>query len=141
MTYDNPNPLANPLNSQNLHRFVGCFRKDLNATLPDPVMPTLNYDMPLPNTTIEGLSRNALDFRDYAPTWNNRDIYSLHSNNLENGSKLSRKDIEYNEMVAKGNMELSANITQDQLEMIEMFDKWHPTKWVDESKKVNSMPS
>ena len=133
-------PLANPLNTR-----LGPSNYSLNPTnkqfgqflfngknkeLPDPIPFESNMagqDLHVPDTAppmnFQSL-QNIID--DYArdKTWDDRQIYlDILNNSSKNNQGLSRKDIEYQQTAEKENAKLSANMSDEQKQMLEQAKK------------------
>lgn len=145
----NPNPLANPFNTR-----LGPSNYSLNPAgqsysgnkfnssckdLPDPTMLGQNAnDLHVPDAIERPMSladiQGVLDSYAANKTWNDRDIYTLNSNSLDNNNGLSRKDIDYwNDANAKSK-ELSDNMSDEQKQMMaEINNMFPPSKFEDEN--------
>ena len=127
MTFANgqfcPHPLANPLNTRlgpsnySLNPASKQFGQFLfnskNKELPDTA-PPMNFQS----------LQNIID--DYArdKTWDDRQIYlDILNNSSKNNQGLSRKDIEYQQTAEKENAKLSANMSDEQKQMLEQARK------------------
>ena len=144
MTFANgqfcPHPLANPLNTRlgpsnySLNPASKQFGQSLfnskNKKLPDPIPFGSNMagqDLHVPDTAppmnFQSL-QNIID--DYArdKTWDDRQIYlDILNNSSKNNQGLSRKDIEYQQTAEKENAKLSANMSDEQKQMLEQAKK------------------
>lgn len=144
MTFANgqfcPHPLANPFNTRlgpsnySLNPYSKQFgQQSFNSKskeLPDPIpfgMNGLGQDLHVPDTTppmsLQSF-QNIID--DYArdKTWDDRQIYLDMMNRLSKNSQgLSRKDIEYWRKVEIESAKLSANMSDEQKEMLEQAKK------------------
>lgn len=95
--------------------------------LPDPIpfgMNGLGQDLHVPDTTPPMSFQNIID--DYArdKTWDDRQIYLDMMNGLSKNSQgLSRKDIEYWRKAEIESAKLSANMSDEQKEMLEQAKK------------------
>ena len=134
------NPLANPFNTRlgpsnySLNPLSRQFGQQSfnskNKELPDPIpfgMNGLGQDLHVPDTTppmsLQSF-QNIID--DYArdKTWDDRQIYLDMMNGLSKNSQgLSRKDIEYWRKAEIESAKLSANMTDEQKEMLEQAKK------------------
>lgn len=133
-------PLANPFNTRlgysnySLNPYSKQFgQQSFNSKskeLPDPIpfgMNGLGQDLHVPDTTppmsLQSF-QNIID--DYArgKTWDDRQIYLDMINGLSKNSQgLSRKDIEYWRKAEIESAKLSANMTNEQKEMLEQAKK------------------
>lgn len=133
MTNTNPHPLANPFTSHNYRDgSVQLFRsgKHGELKLPDSVQyngtayDELHVPQHIPN------ARN-LDYRGYAQTWNDKDIYTLDIKST--GSICDKpEDDAYFKFAKQESKKLIDAATAHQKIMIAQFEALHPSKWVEE---------
>lgn len=139
----NPNPLANPFNTRIYGNYslnpcsplhLSKMFNPTNKNLPDPVQPaveqnelhTPTQDIPFSLNALQGI----VDQYSADKTWNDSEIYSLHSNS----NTLSKKDIEYWQNAEIKTNELSMNMSDEQKQMLSNLENMFPkSKFEDEN--------
>lgn len=143
MTFANgqfcPHPLANPFNTRlgpsnySLNPLSRQFGQQSfnskNKELPDPIPFSMNpgQDLHVPDSTppmsLQSL-QSIIDSYARDKTWDDRQTYLDMFNELsKNNQGLSRKDIEYWQKAERESAKLSANMSDEQKEMLEQAKK------------------
>lgn len=140
MTNTDNSTFANPFN-QHHNRMAGMFTKNSSASLPQGMSYeealARQAELHVPGAAIGPEMTINLDMRSYGETWNNAEIYSRPD--IRSAVGMSREDIAHEEFLKHQAAEMSANMTDEQKELLAHIEDFiGKSNLIDESIQLSS---
>lgn len=136
MTWNDPNPLANPYTARQ-HRQMNVFRRDPNASLPHKESSIYVDELTVPDTETyvqnglfgQTFRNGVLDLRSYSKSWNDVDQSQLY----QQDQSLSRDDLKFKKENEEGYRHLLSTMTDDTKELLSHIEDFMgKSKFIDE---------